>query len=120
MSSCTVTHDTAASELVDLLVGDDEWVDREFEDLVAFGWDDVEPPTSPASAQGARRPRRPGDAAARRPVHQSRGRRPAATAWAHQRGPPAPRVPPFDRRILERLSTPSRPARSGRRQGVTG
>jgi hypothetical protein len=80
---------TAAPEFADLLVADDEWVEREFEALVAFGWDDVDPPTCPASPQGALRPRRPRGDAVRRPVRQGRGQRSAATAWAHERGPPA-------------------------------
>ncbi|MDX6301884.1 MAG: hypothetical protein QOF53_3098 [Nocardioidaceae bacterium] len=78
-----------ALEFADLLVADDEWVEREFEALVAFGWDDVEPPTCPASPQGALRPRRPRGDAVLPPVRQGRGERSTATAWAHERGPPA-------------------------------
>jgi hypothetical protein len=79
---------TAAPELADLLVADQEWVDQEFEALIAFGWDGDDPPPCPASGRGARRPQRPGYAAGPRPLPQRLGRRSAATAWAHQRGPP--------------------------------
>lgn len=84
---------TAAPEFADLLIADDEWVEREFEALVAFGWDDVDPPTGPAPVQGALRPRRPGYDAVRPPVHRGRDQRSAATAWAHERGPPATPAP---------------------------
>jgi hypothetical protein len=81
---------TAALELADLLVADDEWVDREFEAIIAFGWDDAEPPARPAAGRGGLRPRGPRSDTVHGCVRQRRGRRSAATAWAHQRGPPAP------------------------------
>ncbi len=65
---CAVTHGTPTRDTtwrttleswVDLLLTDEEWVRREFEDIVAAGWGDAVPP-SPAPIQGSQRPRRPG------------------------------------------------------------
>src|SRR3954451_1616148 len=87
-----MTACTPAPELIDLLLEDPEWVDREFEALVAAGFDGVSPPVRPAPLQGSRRPRRPGRDAVRRPAPGSFGRPPEESGRASQRGPP--RGPP--------------------------
>src|SRR3954469_24625828 len=89
-----MTTDTRAPELVDLLLEDPEWVDREFEALVATGFDDAGPPVRPAPVQGSPRPRRPGPGPVRRLAHSSPGREPEGPGRAHQRGPPRDRPGP--------------------------
>ena len=77
---CAVTHGIADTEFVDLLLADDEWVRREFDALVAAGWDGAVP-TGPEASQGARWPRRPGYDHRFRPAP-----RPAKTRVANLRG----------------------------------
>lgn len=43
-AGCTVTHDTAAVDLRDLLVADDEWVRDEIDAIVEAGWGRRRPP----------------------------------------------------------------------------
>ena len=88
---CAVTHDACDAEFMDLLVADDEWVDREFEALVSAGWGGDVPPR-PASRQGAHWPRRPGYDRRPRPV-----RRPSTVPVkpgvpVYGRGPPCLQV----------------------------
>jgi hypothetical protein len=84
---CAVPHGIADTEFVDLLLADDEWVRREFDELVAAGWDGAVP-TGPEPQQGARWPRRPGydhrSGPAPRPAHHSRSEH----ARMQPRGPP--------------------------------
>lgn len=55
-----VTHDApVATEWMDLLVAEDDWVRREFDELIEAGWGGS-PPTSPRTRQGAHEPRRSG------------------------------------------------------------
>jgi len=83
-----VTHGTpTVEEWVDLLVADDDWVRREFEEIVAAGWGGEVPPP-PAPHQGARRPRRPGYDARPAPVHQPTDLLAENEARGRQRGPP--------------------------------
>ena len=87
-----VTHDTPTLEKtleswVDLLVADDEWVRREFEDIVAAGWGGAVPPR-PAPIQGSHRPRRPRYDDRPTPVHPPVQPSPEGSALARQRGPP--------------------------------
>jgi hypothetical protein len=44
---CAVTHGIADTEFVDLLLADDEWVRREFDAVVAAGWDGAVPTGPP-------------------------------------------------------------------------
>ncbi len=64
----TPTQEPALESWVDLLLADEEWVRREFEDIVAAGWGGAVPP-SPAPIQGTRWPRRPGHDDRPTPVH---------------------------------------------------
>jgi hypothetical protein len=55
-----VTHGTRVDqEWMDLLVADDDWVRREFDELVAAAWGGSRPPC-PRIRQGAHEPRRSG------------------------------------------------------------
>jgi hypothetical protein len=87
-----VPHGTVDAEFVDLLVADDEWVDREFEALVAAGWG-VVPPVGPAPGSAPRWPRRPGSRRYDTPLRPPRGLGLGSTAPAHQRGPPTGTAP---------------------------
>jgi hypothetical protein len=51
--------DTTLESWVDLLVADDEWVRREFEDIVAAGWGSGTP-RDPPTIRRSERPRRRG------------------------------------------------------------
>ena len=87
-----VAHGTPTLESwVDLLVADDEWVRREFEDIVAAGWGGAVPP-SPAPIQGSHRPRRPGYDDRPSPLRLARDGVSNDNALGRQRGPPL-RVP---------------------------
>ena len=74
-------------DVVDILIADDEWVRREFDALVAAGWDGAVP-IGPEPLQGAQWPRRPGysrrPSQALRPAQRLRGER----ASTNTRGPP--------------------------------
>ncbi len=87
---CTVTHDTRAVELLDLLVADDEWVRAEFDAIVEAGWGGAVP-QCPAPHQGAHLPRRPGDKRRPTPARPPRELLIPATIPVHQRGPPSGR-----------------------------
>jgi hypothetical protein len=55
-----VTHGTSVDQdWMDLLVADDDWVRREFDELVAATWGGSRPPC-PRIRQGAHEPRRSG------------------------------------------------------------
>jgi hypothetical protein len=83
-----VTHGTPTVEAwVDLLVADDDWVRREFEEIVAAGWGGEAPPPL-APHQGARRPHRPGHDARPAPARQPADVLEENEASARQRGPP--------------------------------
>jgi hypothetical protein len=83
-----VAHRSVVAEFVDLLIADDEWVQREFEALVAADAGDVVPPR-PAPRQGARWPRRPGYDGRPASVHKPEEPVRRGSAQAHQRGPPS-------------------------------
>jgi hypothetical protein len=88
-----VTHDVATSESwMDLLVADDEWVRREFEDIVAAAWGGAGPPCKRTS-RGSHQPRWRGP---RRRLHRAgrvrRADAPHARASVHVRGPPVGRT----------------------------
>ena len=72
-----VTHSTAAEEdWIDILLADDEWVRREFDELIAHGWGgsgSLHPPTN----QGAHQPRR--TPPRHRPTHRPAAAAPAPT-----------------------------------------
>ena len=72
---------------MDLLVAEDDWVRREFDDIVAAEWGGSGP-TSPRTQKGAHEPRRSGPRS--RPSHDDDLLElvVSATRWAHQRGPP--------------------------------
>jgi hypothetical protein len=84
-----VTHGTAAdAAFLDIVFADEEWLRREFDELVEAGWGGSRP-TCPRIRQGAHGPRRSGPRSRPVPVQ-----RPAETtpfvAWrAPARGPPA-------------------------------
>ncbi len=83
-----VTHGTPTVEAwVDLLVADDDWVRREFEEIVAAGWGGQVPPP-PAPGQGARRPRPPGYVARPAPVPEPTDYLEGDEGGGRQRGPP--------------------------------
>lgn len=84
---CAVTHGTLAGEFVDLLVSDDEWVDREFDALVEAGWGG-DAPARPAPLQGPRGPRRPRRSCRSTPAHHLGEPRRGSSGRAQQRGPP--------------------------------
>jgi hypothetical protein len=77
-TSGAVTHSTAAeASWIDIVLADDDWVRREFDELIAHGWGGsgaLHPPTN----QGAHQPRR--TTPRHRPTHQ-----PAAAAPAPAR-----------------------------------
>ena len=81
------TRSTEAVEFADLLVGDDEWVRREFDAIVAAGWGGALPPC-PAPPQGAHWPRRPGYGDRPTPATRPKDRLAWGAAPARQRGPP--------------------------------
>ena len=55
-----VTHGTsAATSFIDLVLAEDDWVRREFDELVEAGWGGSRP-TCPRTRQGAHEPRRSG------------------------------------------------------------
>jgi hypothetical protein len=87
-----VTHgtpplDKTPESWVDLLLADEEWVRREFEDIVAAGWGGAVPP-SPAPFQGSHRPRRPRYDDRPTPGFPPEQRHLEDGARPHQRGPP--------------------------------
>ena len=56
-----VTHGAQATSTeawLDLVVAEDDWVRREFEEIVAAGWG-ADVPSEPPTARGSGRPRRP-------------------------------------------------------------
>jgi hypothetical protein len=74
---------------IDLVVADDEWVRREFDELVAHGWGGgsaTRPPTR-RGAHGPRR-RRPRPGSARRPYVVG-GAPVVTTSWTTARAPPS-------------------------------
>jgi len=81
------SRSTEAVEFADLLVGDDEWVRREFDAIVAAGWGGA-PPPCPAPPQGAHWPRRPGYGDRPTPATRPNDRLAWGAAPARQRGPP--------------------------------
>jgi len=72
---------------VDLLVADDDWVRREFEEIVAAGWGGQIPPP-PAPRQSARRPRPPGPVARPASVPEATDFLEGDEGGGRQRGPP--------------------------------
>jgi hypothetical protein len=84
-----VTHGTSLNqEWMDLLVADDDWVRREFDELVAAAWGGSRPPC-PRIRQGAHEPRRSGPRS--RPTPQQAPTHVAASTgrWRRTaRGPP--------------------------------
>ena len=88
-----LTHDvTTAESWMDLLVADDQWVRREFEDIVAAAWGGSGPPY-PRTPLGSHQPRR------RRPWnrpqhvgHVRRAHAHHALTIVHVRGPPVRRA----------------------------
>ena len=87
-----IAHDvTTAEGFMELLLADDEWVRREFEDIVAAGWSGSDPPR-PRTPLASHEPRRTGPC--RRPWRVARVRRQArhALVVVHVRGPPRGRV----------------------------
>ena len=83
-----VTHGTSVdTSFIDLVTAEEDWVRREFDELVAAGWGGSRPP-SPPTRNGAYEPRRSGRR--KLPTH----RRPAVDAPARTirrtpaRGPP--------------------------------
>jgi hypothetical protein len=88
IARAAVTHGTPTVEAwVDLLVADDDWVRREFEEIVAAGWGGEAPPP-PAPHRGARRPRPNGDDARPEPVRQPTDVLNGDEVSGRQRGPP--------------------------------
>ena len=88
-----VTHgtpplDKTQESWVDLLLADEEWVRREFEDIVAAGWGGAVPPR-PAPIQGSHRPRRPRYDDRPTPGLLPEQRHLEDRARPRQRGPPA-------------------------------
>ena len=84
----TPTLEATLESWVDLLLADEEWVRREFEDIVAAGWGGAVPPR-PAPIQGSHRPRRPRYDDRPTPGFPPEQRHLEDRAWPHQRGPPA-------------------------------
>src|SRR4051794_13441952 len=83
-----VTHGTPTVDAwVDLLVADDDWVRREFEEIVAAGWGGQAPPP-PAPRQGARRPRQPAQVARPEPGLGAPDLLEGDEGGGRQRGPP--------------------------------
>ena len=88
-----VTHGAQATSMeawLDLVVAEDDWVRREFEEIVAAGWGG-EGPSAPPTARGGGRPRR-----ARRSRHgwlesDPRTSVPPPAAEVRGRGPPPAR-----------------------------
>ena len=76
---------------MDLLVAEDDWVRREFDELVEAGWGGSPRPTRPRTTQGAHEPRRSGAA---EPPH------PAPTTEASNGD---------TRRLAAHLTRPARP-----------
>ena len=85
---CAVAEGIEAVDLVDLLIGDEEWVQLEFDAIVAAGWGGAVPP-GPASSRESHWPRRAGRHAPPTPVPHPPAPLPGGTAPARQRGPPA-------------------------------
>src|SRR3954451_3801201 len=84
-----VTHGTSAeASWIDIVLADDEWVRREFDELIAYGWGGsgtLRPPTN----NGAHEPRRP--TPRHRPTHRGPAAAQAPTAAARRtpaRSPP--------------------------------
>src|SRR3954454_19436846 len=83
-----VTHDTeAARSWMDILVAHDDWVRREFDELVEAGWGGSRP-NRPPTRQGAHGPRRAGPRSRPTRVRGPRESR-APVPWrTPSRGPP--------------------------------
>ena len=89
-----VTHGAQATSTeawLDLVVAEDDWVRREFEEVVAAGWDG-EVPTEPPTARGGGRPQRPRRHRRRWLVSEPATNAPRPPAGACERGPPPPRA----------------------------
>jgi hypothetical protein len=84
-----VTHGTSVEqEWIDLLVADDEWVRREFDELVASAWGGSRPP-GPRTRQGAHEPRRSGPRSRPTPKQESSHVAQVAAHWRRpSRAPP--------------------------------
>jgi len=73
-----MTDTDTTLEFVDVLCADDDWVRQEFDEIIASGWGDEEPP----SRNIAERRRRPSD----RGGHVDHSVLPHLVVWQH--GPP--------------------------------
>lgn len=98
-----VTHDTALTESgltesgltgsrladswIELVVAEEEWVRREFDEIVAAGWDGPGPPC-PDTTQGTHEPRRRGPRGRPTRPHPSLDRTRPHSGRARERGPP--------------------------------
>jgi len=85
-----VTHGalaTSAEAWLDLVVSEDDWVRREFDEIVAAGWG-AEVPTEPPTARGGGRPRRPRRHRRRWVVPEPETSAPRTPTGACERGPP--------------------------------
>ena len=85
-----VTHGalaTSAEAWLDLVVSEDDWVRREFDEIVAAGWG-AEVPTEPPTARGGGRPRRPRRHRRRWVVPEPTTITPRTPTGACERGPP--------------------------------
>ena len=87
-ASGVIAPDDTMLRWIDLLVADDEWVQAEFEAIVAAGWGGVMPPC-PAPRQGAHGPRRPGSDVRPTPVRYPAELLLSGRTRPRQRGPPA-------------------------------
>lgn len=91
-SRCDSARGTLLAEFADLLIGDDEWVEREFDALVQAGWSgDV--PERPTPRQGPQWPRRLEHLRRSPPARWPGSMLFGSSERAHQRGPPPDRKP---------------------------
>ena len=89
-----VTHGAQATSTeawLDLVVAEDDWVRREFEEVVAAGWDGEVPSEQP-TARGNGRPQGPQRHRRRWLVSEPATNAPRPPAGARERGPPPPRA----------------------------